>query len=447
MNGYFPDFLTYRLYTDSWVEISSQPSSSSLSSAADDIVTEGLRVQHGSTVRRRRRFRPGGPLQLSIENRASSFGSGASSQEEYDESESESDRIMSSSNEALSHPSPLRYETRPSALRRTSSGDAAASEGEVDMDDNGENSTAISQPLPTEQCFAPQPNAFTHPPALPFQPHQQYSSAPTGSNPPARPPARHSNQRHSYPSQSPPRPQHNPYNVISPAYQADHDAALRASLSTLLSCAAAARGLPKSAQTTTTRHMNPSARIVPSSLRLVPECVALGNANTLQDPTATDAAFSSSSSPDKPASPIESTKRRPATPPPATAAHGRSATKDARPAKKARRSGYSAASTASGAASVDDISPTLLTWVLSAGVVVIVSALSFSAGFVAGREAARAEMGVEGLNLGGVGGLLGAGDGVQDTAGTCGKEVWSRGLGLKKLRWGWSDVGSVGVRA
>jgi len=37
------------------------------------------------------------------------------------------------------------------------------------------------------------------------------------------------------------------------------------------------------------------------------------------------------------------------------------------------------------------VSPTLLTWVVSAGVVVVLSALSFSAGYAVGKEAGRME--------------------------------------------------------
>src|SRR2546423_13344697 len=92
---YFPAHLLYP--TDSWIEVSSQPSSSSVSSAADEIITTGLRVQHDHLNRRRRPRTSGlhqqyGYHQTSIEG---------SSQEEYEESESESDRVISSSTEGL----------------------------------------------------------------------------------------------------------------------------------------------------------------------------------------------------------------------------------------------------------------------------------------------------------------------------------------------------------
>lgn len=67
------------------------------------------------------------------------------------------------------------------------------------------------------------------------------------------------------------------------------------------------------------------------------------------------------------------------------------------------------------------VSPTLLTWVVSAGVVVLVSAIGFSAGYTVGKEVGRVEAG---LSNGGNGAL-------------CGKEV---GKGLRKLRLGTPTV-------
>lgn len=76
---------------------------------------------------------------------------------------------------------------------------------------------------------------------------------------------------------------------------------------------------------------------------------------------------------------------------------------------------------------MQEVSPTLLTWVVSAGVVVLVSALGFSVGYVIGKEAGHAE--AVGMQLHAVGG----------EAGRCGKEVTGglqgTGLGLRKLRW------------
>lgn len=100
----------------------------------------------------------------------------------------------------------------------------------------------------------------------------------------------------------------------------------------------------------------------------------------------------------------------------------RSSSKDRRAVKKARKAGPL----------VDEISPTLLTWFVGAGVVVLVSALSFTAGYTVGKEAGYTEaMG----QLGNVG-----------EAGKCSKEAATglgrAGLGLRKLRW----TGGTGVR-
>lgn len=398
--------------TDSWVEVSSQPSSSSLSSAADEIITTGLRVQHDSNLHRRRRRRTTGGLELGRGIRAPSAG--GSSQDEYDESESESDRVMTSSNEGL-RPSPLHQELRRSSQRFYSS---ASSDNGGDEDDADENSTAVNYPRTTEVCFTPQPTAFSHPPTAQAQSDRHSSEGYFATQ---RPALRSSSQRHSYPSQ----PQHSPYNIISPSHQADHDAALRASLSTLLSCAAAARGLPKSNRVQSARTSAvPSSRVDPTTLRMVPESVALGlepESASRQPSSASPSLPSSNSPPTSPAA-TDKSKRKASTTSTTGSPQTRSSSKERRAVKKARRT------------AMEEISPTLLTWVVSAGVVVLVSALSFSAGYVVGREAGKAEV---------VGHLGSAGA----EAGRCGKEVANEmgragSLGLKRLRWS----GATGVR-
>lgn len=384
-------------FTDSWVEVTSRPSSSSLSSAADEIITTGLRVQHDSNVhRRRRRARTVGPFQIGTGYRVASAGGGNSSQEEYDESESESDRVMTSSNEGIG-PSPLQNE-----LRRSSRGPASESEREGDDEDESddENATAVNYPRSSRRQFEPRPNAFSHPseqPTIRSQSGTVYT--------PRRPAARPSSQRHSY-------PQHTPFNTVSPNAQADHDEALRASLSTLLTAAAAVRGLPKPGQPRTTIS-NPSGH--PTSLRLVPESVALGEISeedAIRDPSSSPRTVSSS--------PSDKSKRKAS--PPVTSTT-RSSSKERRAAKKIRQTGPL----------VEEISPTLLTWVVGAGAVVLVSALSFSAGYVVGKEAGHAEAVSQ---IGAIGG----------EAGSCGKEAASglrgAGMGLRRLRW----TGGSGVR-
>jgi hypothetical protein len=372
---------------ESWVEIGSGPSSASLSSATDEIITTGLTVQHDSNLHRRpRRTRGGGQFSIGTGHRVSHAG-GNSSQEEYEESESESDRVMTSSNEGLG-PSPLRHEVDHSS-RSPHSVASSETMSEREEDDDDENATAVNYPRSRRQ-FEPRPNAFSHPS------NQQPIRSQSGTvYPPRRNPTRPaaSLRQHSY-------PQHTPYNTTP-----DHDEALRASLSTLLSAAAAVRGLPKPGQP---RIQRPgSARVDPTTLRMVPESVALG-----------DVPEESSVAPSSPrtasSTPSEKSKRK----------DTRSSSKDRHAAKKARRTGPV----------IEDISPTLLTWVVSAGVVVLVSALSFSAGYVVGKESAHAE----------AMGQLGA---AGSDAGTCAREAASgakgTGLGLRKLRW----TGGAGIRA
>ncbi|KAF2442557.1 hypothetical protein P171DRAFT_69527 [Karstenula rhodostoma CBS 690.94] len=388
---------------DSWVEVASRPSSSSLSSAADEIITTGLRVQHDSNLHaRRRRARTVGPFEIGTGYRVASAGGDNSSQEEYDESESESDRVMTSSNEGIG-PSPLRNELRRSSRGPTSvasSEPLSEREGDDEGESDDENATAVNYPRSSRRQFAPRPNAFSHPseqPSIRSQSGTVYT--------PRRPSARPSSQRHSY-------PQHTTYNADSPNAQADHDEALRASLSTLLTAAAAVRGLPKPGQP---RIATSNSSGHPTSLRLVPESVALG------DITEDDSTGPPSSSPcTVSSSPSEKSKRKASLPITSTT---RSSSKERRAVKKVRQAGPL----------VEEISPTLLTWVVGAGAVVLVSALSFSAGYVVGKEAGHAEaMG----QLGSVGG---------DT-GRCGKEAASglrgAGMGLRRLRW----TGGSGVR-
>ncbi|KAH8732703.1 hypothetical protein GQ44DRAFT_734649 [Phaeosphaeriaceae sp. PMI808] len=375
---------------ESWVEIGSGPSSASLSSVADEIITTGLTVQHDSILYRRpRRARGGGRFSIGTGHRVTNAG-GNSSQEEYEESESESDRVMTSSNEGLG-PSPLRHEVNRASRSHQSSSEAMS---ETEEDDDDENATAVNYPR-SRRHFEPRPNAFSHPSNQPMIRSQSGTTYPPRRNPP-RPPL--SPRQQSY-------PQHTPYSAAAPSYQPDHDEALRASLSTLLSAAAAVRGLPKPGQSRT--QQSGSTRVDPTTLRLVPESVALGDVME-------ESSLSSSSPRTTSSSPSDKSKRK----------EVRSSSKDRRAVKKARSAG----------SVIEEISPTLLTWVVSAGVVVLVSALSFSAGYVVGKEAGHAE-------AAGQFGVAGA------EAGSCAREAASgakgTGLGLRKIRW----TGSAGIRA
>lgn len=390
----------------SWIEVASQPSSSSLSSANDDIITTGLRVQQqGSNSHRSRSQRH---VAVSMQNGYSSRDA-SSSQDEYEESESESDRVLSSSNEEMNR-KPLSLQQNgpsPSTL------DAASS-------DDDDNSTALGTRISTSR-FVPQPNVFSHPPASrnpswtrAMDTHRPEPSE--ASNSSRRTAIRMSSQASMRSNRSARQnQQHSPFNMLSPSHQADHDAALRASLSTLLSCAAAARGLPKSEP----QQLSTDPRQQPSSFRLVPESAM--DSGDEEVPTAAVERNAAgpvprkhpSSGPSYPSEAIPAPKKRRSSSP-------RGAGNQAAP-RKSRRSLLNE--------SLSVNSPTVMTWVVSAGVVVLFSAISFSAGYMLGREVGRMELG-PGM----------AGDGSGTTSATCGQHAVKGGL--KRFRWGSSAAGS-----
>lgn len=362
---------SFDYYTESWVEVSSQPSSSSLSSVtADDGLIPGFRVQQGPNARRRRRLHRSISAQVQGEQRLRPRSATGSSQEEYDESESESDRIMSSSNEGL-QPRFMQQESPPAAT-------SSASEN-LPSDEDDHTALGINT---TGPVFTPQPNAFSHPPIRYSSCQAQSAAVPGSYFPPQVPTARPATQRHSYTSQ---------------CTTTRYDDALRASLSTLLSCAAAARALPKRDQPQRTLAGPSSNRIEPSTLRLVPESALSSPARPSPHPLQRQ---SSSSAPS-----IQGKGKR------------KSCSRDRHDTKKKRK----------GATGIEEmlISPTLMTWVVSAGVVVLFSAISFSAGFAYGKEYGRLE----------VAGGGGAG---------CAREVAASGRGytgsLRRLRWGNASV-------
>lgn len=358
----------------SWVEISSQPSSSSLSSIGDEIITTGLRVSQNPILRRRRRNRQQDGPHISSLPRTTA----TSSQDEYDESDSEEDHIMTSSNEHV-----------PSFSRVAPVVTLQADLGSESDDDDG-NATALGRVYDEPGAFTPQPNAFSHPPSA--QSQGQNRSAIPGSYFPRTSHPQH-NQRHSYPSRAGAnsRPQHSPYNTISPGHRTDHDEALRASLTTLLSCAAAARGLPK--RSNGQNQAQTSTRPEFTGFRLIPESELPGAASP--SPRTQSTRSLSDQEADK--------GKRKAVTPTAKTASGQS-----RAAKKKKIT--------PGDDALPLVSPTLLTWVVSAGVVVLVSVVGFGAGYVVGREVGRQEVGV---------------------AGGCGQEIVRGTSGeLRKFRWG-----------
>lgn len=349
------------------------------------------RVPAGFKVgRRRRRLGRNEPLPYGIPIRRVSAGS---SQEEYEESESESDRIMTSSNEALE---PDRPESLNSPPGLTASASEDTSSNNAEDDDDDENATALGV-LNDQPAFAPQPNAFSHPPQSYNTRHTRSLETRTSYFPVHRASSHRRPSAHSYPSRA--RTSHTPYKMLAPSHTADHDAALRASLSTLLSCA---RALPKR-DTPSTQLSN---QVEPATVRLIPE-----------------SAIAQQSSPPASSSRLCVRHRTSATSLSSSEKGKRkaSASKD-----RGHRDSRSKKRRASSPGRDQQISPTLMTWVMSAGVVVLFSAISFSAGYVVGKEVGRFESG-----------MVAGRDGIG-----CGKEV---GRGLRRLRWGGSSGGVIRV--
>ncbi|KAF3076359.1 hypothetical protein CFAM422_001257 [Trichoderma lentiforme] len=374
--------LTAAENTDSWVEVASQPSSSSLSSIGDEIVTTGLRI--GNSYSRRRRVQASARSVPRIQTTIPITGT--SSQDEYDESDSEEDHVLSSSTENM-QPSPEE--------------DMEDSDGESD----GDEGTALGG-AQNQTGFRPQPNAFSHPPS-----HQRSYS----SNAAMSPHPHGDFTRPSFSQRSHTRVQRGP-SFMSPSVREDNDAALRASLTTLLSCAAAARGLPKSKEETEAQRaaqsgVGPSSQ--PMELRFVPEKdLSEGSEKPELAPVADAAApakrgqASPAGSSSRTRAPSEKTKRVVST------------ARNPRAIKKKK--------TATTAVVAEEtlISPTLLTWVVSAGVVVLVSVVGFGAGYVIGREVGRQE------------GLAASVSSVNETASSSRDVIRSSGSGLRRFKWG-----------
>ncbi|KAL1898063.1 hypothetical protein Cpir12675_002082 [Ceratocystis pirilliformis] len=449
---------------ESWVEISSEPSSSSLSSVADEIVTTGLRIgstsnqsacpPHGPSARRRR----SAPVirhpckYISESSRPSSLRRGTAHDFEASGSEEEV-HILASSSETgplqahgatagrggpVGSAAVVTFSPIPQIAALPAS-DHAATESESESesasdfaasdDDENENDTAeTGAPSTTPAIFRPQPNAF--------------NSAPV---PVPAPPGAITRRRPTHPHNTPLLAQRrgsapeSASHFRSPTFRVDNDAALRASLNTLLSCAAAARGLgrdsPVSRSVSAASQdplLRPSgATTHPMNLQIVPESELMhesdDNAHLLDGGRALSSAKLAMAPPA--ASGTSSPRRQSLGNPADVSARTRRQTSATRAHKKRRIPGptatspfTSAAATTSGA-DTSLLSPTALTWVVSAGVVVLFSVVGFGAGYVIGREVGRQET----LALASAG--LKGGD-----AAACSVEVGSGGL--RHFRWG-----------
>ncbi|KKF92867.1 hypothetical protein CFO_g4783 [Ceratocystis platani] len=453
---------------ESWVEISSEPSSS-LSSVADEIVTTGLRIgstsnqsacpPHGPNARRRR----SAPVirhpcqDISESSRPSSLRRGTAHDFEASGSEEEA-HILASSSETgplkehgatagrggpVGSAAVVTFSPTPQiaalpmsdhAATESESESESASDFAASDDDENENDTAeTGAPSTTPVIFRPQPNAFNSAPVPVPAP------APAGAITRRRPTHPHNTplltqRRGSAPASA--------SHFRSPTFRVDNDAALRASLNTLLSCAAAARGFGRDSPVSrgvSTASQDPLLRpsgapTHPMNLQIVPESElmresddeahlldgsrALSSAKLAMAPPAASGTSSSSASSRRQSlgnTADASTRTRRQTS--ATRAH-----KKRRTPGPTATSPFTSAATTSGA-DTSLLSPTALTWVVSAGVVVLFSVVGFGAGYVIGREVGRQET----LALASAG--LKGGD-----AAACSVEVGSGGL--RHFRWG-----------
>ncbi|KAG5979769.1 hypothetical protein E4U55_004771 [Claviceps digitariae] len=392
----------------SWVEVASQPSSSSLSSIGDEIVTTGLRVRASNSHRPRRL--QGLSARSLLRQQATNHAAATSSQDEYDESESDDGKLLESSTE--------HGNTSPEVVE-------PVSEAEAESESDGDDATALGRATSDRPVFRPQPNAFSHPPPSSVHRARQRShsttTTTTTTTTSGMQPHPHSGfTRPSFSQRTQTRVHRGGPSFMAPsAVREDNDAALRASLTTLLSCAAAARGLPKSkeereAWRASRNGVGPSDQ--PMELRFMPESELMQEETRHQESPAGAGAAGQQ-------------QKRTNTPP------SRSPTRAGTSTDKSRRSmsaGRSPRSTkkkkvVAAATSEDNLlSPTLLTWVVSAGVVVLVSVVGFGAGYVIGREVGRQE----------AQDVFSASFTAANETSHTGREVIRTSSGLRKLRWG-----------
>jgi len=299
--------------------------------------------------------------------------------------------VLTSSSENITNTSALPKKTP--AVEPISSSD--------DDDDDDDHATALGR-RPSEP-FRPQPNAFSHPPS--HLAHRHSTSAIPAHHP-----------RPSFSQRSQTRTDQGASNFMSPA---DNDAALRASLTTLLSVAAAARGRTKGTDKSLGDRADTAAGTQPVELRLIPESELLSGPHD-SIPGSQELQTAPRATPQQaPAPRISGEKTKRSTTPP-----GRSP----RVMKKKKM-----------ATTTEDayISPTMMTWMVGASVVVLVSVVGFGAGYIIGREVGRQET-LSSLSAGNASAMA--------EGGSCGREALrSSGGSLKRLRWGASVGKSVAV--
>ncbi|KAG0635160.1 hypothetical protein HOY80DRAFT_467706 [Tuber brumale] len=337
--------------TDSWIEVASHPSDSTYTSSSEEhIITAGLQV---STARRRRRstFRDvkTSHPQTGI---AQESEDGPSEDGEAEEEEEEEGEDMGS----MINEMPM-------------SSDGYSSPGDEEDDSDDEASASDDAPAPRTVFSASSQQR-------PCQGRSQMALT---------------SRRHGPGG----------LNMFAPNHATDHDEALRASLSTLLSCAAAARGLTKSppqsqAPGQTQAASQQSGRVAVEGIRVVREgnlpSEASGSVGGRSRRGSVDSTvgstFSSPSPPNQPPSRDTEEARK----------------KTRRPDKKSKsktRSRSRRQEASEGGDPTSTLGVSYATLAISAGVIVLLSAITFSAGYAMGREVGKSEGGLLGQITGG----------------------------------------------
>lgn len=314
---------------DSWIEVSSQPSDSQYTSSSDDhIITAGLRI---SQTRRKRRgtARPTSRPQELLEPDSSS---------EDDDSEGEGEDMGT-----MIH-------------SMTMSSDDYSSPDDDESDDEASASDTNGKVFSSSQR-----------PGVPYR----RQTTPVASS------AYNNRGSHAYSG----------YNSFAPNHATDHDAALRASLSTLLSCAAAARGLPKSSLSQTlpgSQSQHQGGRVAVDSLTLVREGGEPSNSVNRAGKSRSLSITSNTTSSASRSPSSEQLVKKGGVKKSSSAERKRSG----KSSSKSQRRSHSE----EGEMSLSNIS--YMTLAISAGAIVVLSALTFSAGYALGREAGKGEGGL-----------------------------------------------------
>lgn len=267
-----------------------------------------------------------------------------------------------------------------------------------DEKDEDESRTALGTAPP---AFTPQPNAFSHPPGAGLTPRNVSGRERERDSYFAPQHGYAARQRMSHPSTN----------------RAASDAALRASLTTLLSCAQAARSLPKRSSTTVQGPGLVRAQNEMQEFRMVPESDLLGDAPPPRSAAAvTPPALAAMQSAAQTSPNVRARSSATVSSDEKEGIGKRAATSQTR--RKRRAVTVQAQDTQVHQRLLESVSPTLLTWIVSAGVVVFVSVVGFGAGYAMGYESGKEE-----------GRLL-----------SCGKSVPVR---VRRFRWG----GGSGITA